>query len=150
MSHVYTRATRNIMRGEMNFLEAGMNVRVALVMTDTTCDTNLDATTLSAFTLDEFDGTNYARQNIDTQVVNEDTANDQAEFDGVNVQFSNLEAGTRQATGLLIYEHVGADSSNIPIAYINGTGFNFTANGGHVDIGWNDTGGIIQATAPIS
>ncbi len=150
MSHVYTRAKRNIMRGEMNFLEAGMNVRAVLVMTNTTTDTQEDIALMNGWTggatgLDEMDGTNYARQNIGTQVVDEDTGADRAEFNGANVTFAFLEAGTRQVEGLLIYEHVTNDTDSIPIAYINGTGFPFTANGGDVLINWNAQG-IIQAT----
>ena len=55
---MYTPEKERLMEGAANYLEAGDNIRVILVMTDSTADTDQDATNLSGAgditTLDEF------------------------------------------------------------------------------------------------
>lgn len=121
-----------------------MTIKTMLVMTNTTTDTEDDVNTVSAFaTLDEMDGSGYSRQTIGSQVVTEDAANNRAYFDGSDVTFTSLGAGTRQVQAAMVYKHVGADSSNIPLAFIDTGGFPFSANGGNVTIQWN-ANGIVQ------
>ncbi len=46
---VYTRAARDIFKGDLDFDEAGDDLRVALVMTNTTADTEEDTTLMNGF-----------------------------------------------------------------------------------------------------
>ena len=87
-------------------------------MTNTTYDTDVDTDNTSGFTLDEMDGTNYARKTCDNQTVTTDDANDRAEFDFDDTVFTSLGNGTRQVQGAGIHEFITADSSSFPIAWI--------------------------------
>lgn len=141
---IYNEAKRAIAEAEIDFGSGGSDIRALLVMTNTTADTETNVNTLSGFTtLDEMDGANYARIALSGEVVNEDSGNNRAEFDASDITWSNLGAGTRQVQAVIIYKHVGADSSNVPIAFIDTGGFPFSANGGNVTIQWNAEG-IIQ------
>jgi hypothetical protein len=143
-SFVYTPRKTDLLNGNLDL--AAADVRVALVMSNTTADTAQDANDLADITLDEYDGANYARQAIGTEAVNEDAANNRAEFDGDNIQFANLGAGTRQAVGMLVYIHVdGTAANDLALAYIDSGGFPFDGNGGNVDVAWNAEG-ILQLT----
>jgi len=141
---IYNEAKRAIAEGEIDFGTGGATIKAMLVMSNSTTNTEDDANTLAAFTtLDEMDGANYSRITLSSQVVNEDSANNRAEFDAADITWSSLGAGTRQVKALIVYKHVGADSSNVPIAYIDTGGFPFSANGGNVTVQWNAEG-IVQ------
>ena len=147
MNFVYTNAARALLAGEIDLDSGGDDIRVAILMTNTTADTERDVATIDAFsTLDEYDGSGYSRQALAGEGVAADNANDRGEFDATDVDFGALGAGARNAQALLVYKHVGADSANIPIAYIDsGTNLPFTGNGSNVSITWSAEG-IIQAT----
>lgn len=145
---VYTPAKARLLSGDLDL--NAHDIRVALVMTNTSADTEQDAATLSAITtLDEYDGANYARQQILNEAVNTDLANNRGEFDGDDIQFASLGAGTRQAAGMLLFRQVdGTAANDQPIAYIDTTSpsvFPFSGNGGNVDVAWNAEG-ILQLT----
>lgn len=141
---VYNEAKNQILTGGIDF--ASDDIRVLLVMSNTTAGAEDDKDTISGFTtLDEYDGANYSRQALANEAVNEKAANDRAEFDGDDVTFSSLGAGTRQCQAAIVYKHVTNDSDSIPIAYIDTGGFPFDGNGGDVTIQWN-ADGIVQAT----
>lgn len=148
-SFVYTHAKALLLEGALDFDTAGDDIRVMLVMTNTTTDTEEDVTTISGFTtLDEYDGANYARQALANEVVNEDAANNRGEFDADDDEFSGgsgLGVGTRQAQAMVVYKHVTNDTDSIPIAFIDTGGFPFDGNGGQVTVTWNAEG-ILQAT----
>lgn len=112
-------------------------LKAALLMTNTTADTE-DVQYLSGFTtLDEMDGTGYARVTLTGGTVSGDTTNHRGEVTFSDIRFSGVGAGTRQVQGVLIYKHVGADSANVPIAYLDGDSAGvlpFTANGGDIVI----------------
>lgn len=142
MSFAYNEFKRALARGEIDLQSD--DIRAMLVMSNTTADTEDDANTISDFsTLDECDGANYARQALANEAVNEDAANDRAEFDADNVVFSSLGAGTRQNVGLVVYKHVTNDADSVPLFYIDTGGFPFDASGSDVTIQWN-TEGIAQ------
>jgi len=145
---VYTPAKARLLSGDLDL--NAHDIRVALVMTNTTADTEEDAGTLSAFsTLDEYDGANYARKALDNEAVNTDTTNDRGEFDADDITWTALGAGTRQAAALLLYRHVdGTAAADQPIAYIDTTSpsvMPFSGNGGDVSVAWNAEG-ILQLT----
>lgn len=141
---IYNEAKRALAEAELDFGSGGGTFKVLLVMTNTTADTEDDANTISAFTtLDEMDGSGYSRQTLASQAVAEDAGNNRAYFDATDATFTSLGAGTRQVQAAIVYLHVGADSSNIPIAFFDTGGFPFTANGGNVTIQWNASGIIL-------
>lgn len=145
MSFVYTPAKEQLAKGLLAMHSSSW--RVALVMTNTTALTDQDAATVAAIsTLDEYNGSGYARATPGTPVVNRDDPNNRAEFDANDVTFSALGAGTRQAQAMLLIKNVdGTAANDIPVAYIDGTGFPFAGNGGDVTIQWN-VEGIVQLT----
>ena len=143
-SFVYTPAKTKLLNGSFNYATADM--RIILVMTNTTADTDQDLEFVGSIgTLDEYDGANYARQALGGEAVNEDAANNRAEFDANDIQWAALGAGTRQAQGMILYRHVTNDADSPLIAWIDTGGFPFSGNGGNVDVAW-DAQGILQAT----
>jgi hypothetical protein len=142
---VYNEIKRALFEAEID-LNATDDIRVLLVMTNTTADTEDDKDTISAFTtLDEYDGSGYARQALTGEAVAEDAANDRAEFDGGDATFTTLGAGTRSCQAAIVFKHVTNDTDSVPIAYIDTGGFPFAGNGGDVTIQWNAEG-ILQQT----
>lgn len=140
----YTRAKRDIALGDIHFDTDDM--RVLLVMTNTTTDTEEDKTFIDQFTtLDEFDGAGYSRGALGNEAVNEDTTNDRAEFDADNLTFSSISAGTRNIQAAVVYKHVSNDTDSVPVLFIDSGGFPFTANGGDLVLSWNAEG-IAQIT----
>lgn len=136
---IYNEAKKQVATGGIDF--ASDDIRVLLVMTNTTADTEDDKDTLNDFTtLDEYDGSGYGRVALANEVVNEDAPNDRAEFDADDATFSSLGVGTRQCQAAIVYKHVGAESVNIPIAYIDTGGFPFDGNGGDITFQWNAEG----------
>lgn len=105
-------------RGEVPLHSA--DIRVALVMTNTTCGTENDGiTSLADFTtLDEFDGANYARKPLNNQTVTLDDANDRAVFDADDVEWTELGEGTRPVQGALFYVYGATDDLCIPVCFL--------------------------------
>ncbi len=151
---VYTHATQQIATAQWDLSSGTPDVRFALVMTNTTLDTEPDVANMTAAsTVDEFDGSNYSANGIaaTNEAVSEDATNNRAEFTADNITFSAISAGTRLIQAVVAYAFDTAFiTSSIPIAWIE-TGFNPTtgiaANGGDVAITWNAQG-IIQLTSP--
>lgn len=147
-SAVYTPFKGDILRGASthNMAEAGADVRVLLAMTNTTFDTETDDEFVGDTTTpDEYDGASYARQQIGSQTVTDDAANDRGEFDGADIQFATLGAGTRQAAGMVVFIFITNDAASPLVCWIDSGGFPFSGNGGNVDVAWNAEG-IVQTT----
>lgn len=144
---VYTKAKQLLLAGDIDFDEAGDDIRVLLVMANTTADTEEDVDTLSAITtLDEFDDTGYSRVALANQATAEDEANDRGEFDADDVTFSGLNGdGSRNVQAAIVYKHVTDDTDSVPIAYIDSGGFPLDPGSGDLTIQWNAEG-IVQAT----
>lgn len=149
MSFWYTGAKERLAKGDLDFDEAGNDIRVMLVMTNTTADTDQDALTLSGITtLDEYDGAGYSRAALASQVVTRDDANNRAEVSATSpVSFgATVAAGTRQAAGALVYRHVdGTAANDQPIAYIDTGGFPLNGGGGPFELAINAEG-LLQVT----
>lgn len=138
-SFAYNELKRALLEAEIDF--PNDDIRVMLVMTNTTADTEDDVNTISGFTtLDECDDTGYSRQALTSEAVNEDSANDRAEFDAADVTFSNNGDASRNIDGAIVFKHVTNDTDSVPIAFID---FTETLNGNDLIITWN-TEGIIQ------
>ncbi len=138
---------KNIAKGRTWSADMDLNgddMRLILVMTNTTADTDVDADNTGTYTLDEMDGTNYARQNIGNEAVNVDDANDRAEFDGDDVSIATLGNGTRQMQGALIHEFISNDAGSFPFVFVE---FASTINpgGSTFAIAWNAEGIAQQA-----
>jgi hypothetical protein len=148
MAFVYTEAKRALLAGELDLNADDM--RVLLVMTNTTADTDEDATTIGGIgTLDEFDGTGYSAgvggQTLDNEAVAADNPNDRGEFDADDETFSGLGNGTRQIAAGLLLKWITNQASSMPVAYIDTGGFPLDPNGGDLTFQWN-VEGILQAT----
>lgn len=141
-SNVKNIAKSRLMSALMDLDEAGDDMRAVGCMTNTTADTDIDSDNTSGYTLDEMDGTNYARKTMDNQVVNTDDANDRAEWDADDLSYSSLGNGTRQLQGLLIHEHITNDAGSFPLAWVE---FSSTINpgGSTLTVQWNAEG-IVQ------
>lgn len=96
------------------WLAAAVSPRVALLMTNTTADTENDGIDFVAdfTTLDEFDGANYVRKVLASTAVAVDDANDRAGFDCADITWTALGAGTRSIAGLLVFEHITNDAAS--------------------------------------
>lgn len=121
------------------------DIRVALLMTNTTADTEVDAINFidDYTTLDECDATGYARVALTGEAVNTDDTNDRAEFDANDASFTGLSGNaTRAIQGALIFKHVTNDTDSIPIAFIDFAS-DIPATATQIDIPW-DAQGILQ------
>lgn len=141
-THWYNEALRAIMAGELDL--NAHDIRVALLMTNTTADTENDGkTTISGgtgfTTLDEFDGSGYVRKALANEAVNKDDANDRAEFDADDVTWTALGAGTRSIAGILVYRHVTTDADSVPIAWLE-FATPKTPDGSDLTVQWNAEG----------
>lgn len=149
MSFAYTMFLQDVGRGEFNLQEGSADMRIILVMTNTTADTDADAEFVGNITtLDEYDGATYARQALANQTMAADLANNRGEFDADNTVWSTLGAGTRQAAGMILFRFVTNDAASPLMAYIDTGGFPFSGNGGQVTVAWNAEG-IAQFTGGL-
>ena len=120
------------------------DVRVALVMTNTTCDTEEDVVLMNAFTtLDEQDGAAYVRKALSLTIQQDDT-NDRAELIvSAATTWTALGIGTRLCQGVLFLKHVTNDTDSIPLFFSE-----FSANVGPANptgdftINWDAQGAI--------
>lgn len=121
---VYNEAKRAIIEGEIDLGAGGSDVRVLLVMTNTTADTEDDVNTISGFTtLDELNDTGYARQALAGEAVNEDAGNNRAEADADDVAFTYNGDGSRNTQAAVYLKHVTNDTDSVPIAFVDTGGF---------------------------
>ena len=146
MSFVYTPAKTKLAKATADF--DILDVRVILVMSDTTADTDQDAATIAAITtLDEYDGSGYAEIDGANLTVAEDAPNNRAEItiDAGNFG-TTVGVGTRQAVGAVVYAFVdGTPGNDWPIAFIDSGGFPFDGNGGQINFTPNAEG-LLQVT----
>ncbi len=93
------------------------DMRILLVDSTTTVDTEANVTSLSGYTtLGELSGTGYARKSLTGRTVVTDQANNRSELDADDVLFTNIDAGT--TIGMLIFKFVdGTAANDQPIAF---------------------------------
>lgn len=144
MSFVYQRAKELIATAGLNLSTA--DLRVALVMTNTTTDTEKDKNTFAGFTtLDECNGANYARNDLASVTGVRDDGNLIWYVDAADAVFTNLGAGTRQNQAALLHVHNATPGNEIPVAFIDTGGFPFDGTGANNTIQWAALG-ILQLT----
>ncbi len=120
------------------------DIRVALLMTNTTGDTqNDDVQFVDDITLDECDATSYARVALANEAFNIDDGNDRAEFDADDASFTSLGGdASRDVQGALIYKHVTNDADSPAICFVDFSA-DLPSTATQIDIPW-DSEGIIQ------
>lgn len=144
----YTEASRMVLEAELD-LNATDDIRMIWVMSNTTCDTEEDVTTMAGFTtLDEYDGSGYTvgGQELDGEVVNKDDPNNRSEFDATDEVFTSIGVGTRQCVAFVLFKFVTSFALSKPLFFIDTGGFPFDGNGNDVTAQWNAEG-IAQAQA---
>ena len=127
---------------------AGLNLttadlRILLLMSNTTADTEKDKATVSAFTtLDEYDGSGYSAGGIPFtgELLTEDNVGHKAVLDADNVTFTAIGAGTRSCVGALVIAYSGSVAASVPVAYFDTGGFPFVGNGSNVTFQVNAAG----------
>lgn len=142
----YNEALRAMANGELAF--PADDTRVLLAMTNTTADTEKDPNTFGGFTtLDEMDGSPYARQVVSLTLSENPAATNRLDMDaGADSVFTSLGAGTRNVEGAVFHKHHATPGSEIPLAWFDTGGFPFTATGSTVTIEWN-VNGVLQLQA---
>ncbi|QDT46195.1 hypothetical protein Pan258_02120 [Symmachiella dynata] len=121
------------------------DIRSALLMTNTTADTEGNVQLMNAYTtLDECDATGYARVALVAEAVNIDTVNNRAEFDANDLSFTGLGGNaTRAIQGVLLYKHITNDTDSLPIVFIDFTS-DIPTTATQIDVPF-DAQGILQA-----
>jgi len=115
MSHWYTDVTRAAFSCELDL--ENDDLRILLVMSNTTADTEEDAVFLDDLTtLDECDGASYARQVATGAALTKDEPNNRTVFTLDNPVFADLGPGTRQVVGAVIVKWV-TDPTDSPLVY---------------------------------
>lgn len=117
-SLVYNNAMLLMGTAGLDLTEGQDDIRVALVMTNTTADTEEEIALMNGFaTLDQMDGANYARKTLASQAIAIDTSNDRVEFDHEDLTWTALGNGTRAIQGMLYLKHVTNDTDSIPLFF---------------------------------
>jgi hypothetical protein len=137
-------ALSRLLSGDMD-LNAN-DIRARLCMTNTTCDTEVDAINDLAdyTTIDVADATGYADVALADEAVAADDGNNRAEFDATNISFTGLGGdATRDYQGVLLYKYVdGTNANDLPLCFIDFAA-DVTAAATQVDVPW-DAEGILQ------
>lgn len=123
------------------------DIRARLCMTNTTCDTEIDAINdLADYTaIDPADATGYADVALASEAVAADDANNRAEFDAADISFTGLGGdATRAYQGVLLYKYVdGTNANDLPLCFIDFAS-DIPATATQVNVPW-DAQGILQA-----
>ena len=123
-SKIPNSALANIINGTIDLNTS--DIRARLVMTNTTCDTEIDAiNTLSNYTtIDVSDATGYADVALTGETVTANDTDNRGDFDTTSdIVFSGLSGNaTRNYQGVLLYKYVdGTNANDIPLCYIDFT-----------------------------
>lgn len=146
---IYNEFKRAVLAGEID-LDAPNDIRVLLLMSNTTFGSQDDINTLGdVTTADYYDGTGHDSVNghpLSGETIVEDVPNNWAEFDASDLTITALGAGTRQCVAILLFKWITTRDSSLPIAHIdNAPQLPFTGNGSDVTMAWN-VEGILQQT----
>lgn len=124
----------------------GDDIRARLCMTNTTCDTEVDAINDLAdySTIDVCDATGYADVALASEAVAADDSNNRAEFDATDLSFTGLGGdASRDIQGVLLYQYVdGTDANDLPLCFIDFDS-DIPSTATQIDVPW-DAQGILQ------
>lgn len=141
-SFVYTPAKTKMLNGTFTFAD----LRLILVMTNTTADTDQDLENVADLgTLDEMDGANYVRKAVTSEAVVQDDPNNRAELSFDPVTWSALGNGTRQLEGIILIQFVTNDADSLLVAFIDPTGWPLNPGGADLVVTPNAEG-VLQLT----
>lgn len=119
------------------------DIRVALVGSATTADTEKNANLFSDFTtLDEYSASGYTAGGHDLanqQVVRSDGSNI-VYFDADDLVFTSLGSSTNGADAILLHVHNATLANRVPLGYQDSGGFPFNGSGTNVTIQWHAEG----------
>jgi len=119
-------------------------IKARLVMTNTTCDTENDKTTVSGFTtIDVCDSSGYTDKTLSTLTVT--NGGTTSKWTADNLTWTSLATCTRQVQGVMLYKFVTNDAGSTPIAFIQFSS-NKTPDGSDFSVSW-DTNGILTITS---
>jgi len=137
-------AKANLMNGGIDLNTD--DIRVRLCMTNTTCDTEIDAiNNLEDYTtIDVCDATGYADVALANEAVTADDTNNRGEFDADDASFTGLSGdATRDIQGALVYKYVdGTAANDIPIIFVDFAS-DIPKTATQIDVPWNAEG-ILQ------
>ena len=139
----YTNAKLKVAKGDLDFDIA--DIRIKIVMSNSTCATQEDVNLAGFTTIDEYNGSGYTEADLVLASVAADNANNRAEVDYNDISFgAAVGAGSRNWIGLLVYNRVdGTTANDYPVAWIDLTAAN--GNGGAVSLTINAEG-LLQIT----
>lgn len=123
-SKIPNSALANLINGTIDLNTS--DIRARLCMTNTTCDTEIDAiNNLSNYTtIDVCDASGYADVALNTETVTANDTDNRADFDTAsNIVFSGLGGNaTRDFQGILLYKYVdGTNANDIPLMFVDFT-----------------------------
>jgi len=123
-SKIPNSALANLINGTIDLNSS--DIRARLVMTNTTCDTEIDAiNNLSNYTtIDPGDATGYADVALTGETVTANDTDNRGDFDtSSDIVFTGLGGdATRDYIGVLLYKYVdGTNANDVPLAYIEFT-----------------------------
>jgi hypothetical protein len=128
-----------------------VDLRVLLVMSNSTFDTDTNVANLSDITtLDECDGAGYARLDLQTVTAAWDGTNMRLEYDAADGDMDGgsgiITASTRQVTGFIVYRYVDGTAAN-DVPWFGRDIGPYSLAGGAFDFQWNAEGFLQVASA---
>ena len=139
----YTNAAQLLNTAQLDHREAGADIRIRVVMSNTTAGTQFDAVTWGDLTVnDECDGANYPNGGgtCNNQVAVADNPNRRSEFSHDVVTLANLGAGSRQNVAHIYVISVDQGNADVLLYYVDTGGYPYDGNGGDVTITPNAQG----------
>ena len=120
-SKIPNSALANLINGTIDLNTS--DIRARLVMTNTTCDTEIDAiNNLDDYTtIDVADATGYADVALSGETVTANDTDNRGDFDTTSdIVFTGLGGNaTRNYQGVLLYKYVdGTNANDIPLAFV--------------------------------
>ena len=128
-----------LMNGTFN-LNNSDTIKVRLVDTNTTADTEKDKTLMNGFTTSTaYSGT--TDQTLTGESTSQDDTDNEGVFDASDTTFSAVSiSGGLDIEGMIVYQFVTDDTDSIPMLWIEDGGFNITPNGSDIVITWASEG----------
>ena len=120
----FSDVTRAAFAGELDLAAGGDTIKAVAVMENCTAPTEEDMQYVADLTtLDEFDGSGYARVTVASQALTLDAALNQTKWDGADIVFPALGIGTRKCIGLLLIKDTGNPATDNLLVFLGVTPF---------------------------